>query len=207
MISLTPFGVLGDCGGHIHLTDGETDRKRQGERSRSQRVPTWTQAPLIPSPIHLHETSSFQTALCGVLGSSGRPEAGTEEEVEKEEEEVAHFAQGQPISGLCVRLIWKICVANKVFSEDYPSCFFPGNWIQAALSLQGQEETCFLLDDALHSKMATHGTVKGTGSSLAWCGHVIHLTLPLCKDEGLAYIILKIQFGLINLGIWAIRLS
>lgn len=33
MISLTPSGVLEDCDGPIHLTDWETDRKRQGERS------------------------------------------------------------------------------------------------------------------------------------------------------------------------------
>lgn len=107
MISLTPFGVLVDCDGHIHLTDGETDQKRQGECSRSQRVPTWTQAPLIPSPIHLHRTSSFQTALCGVLGCLGSPEARTEEEVEKE---AAHFTLGHTyIRILCKAGLKHLC--------------------------------------------------------------------------------------------------
>lgn len=70
----------------------------------------------MSSPVHLHEPSSFHTALCGVLGRLGRPEAGTEEEGEEEEEEVAHFAQGHT----CVRILWQaglkdLCCSQSLF--------------------------------------------------------------------------------------------
>lgn len=113
----------------------------------------------MPSPVHMQEPSSFHTALCGVLGRLGRPEAGTEEEGEEEEEEVAHFAQGHT----CVRILWQaglkdLCCSQSLF-RGLPKPLLPGNWIQAPLSLPGREETCFRLGDALNSKMATHGTV------------------------------------------------
>lgn len=83
----------------------------------------------------------------------GRPEARTEEEEEGEDgegqekgEEVAKVREALspvptslwaiPTSEFCVRLVGNICVANKIFSEDYPKQFsFPGNWIQASPSL------------------------------------------------------------------------
>lgn len=120
------------------------------------------------------------------------------------------------MSGFSVKPVWKICAANKMFSEDCSKLFLlPWKWgpgssfSRTLLSVLRQEKICSLLEDVLNPNMATQGSIKGTDTEAAYWGpgpslvshsQVIYLSIPICKDEGLAYRILNSNFAQITCG-------